>query len=66
MPSGKNLPPPSEHWILGDLLALSSAALYALYVILMKVKVKEESRVDMQLFFGFVGVINMLCFGLWA
>ncbi|KAI7959472.1 hypothetical protein MJO28_003263 [Puccinia striiformis f. sp. tritici] len=62
MPSGKNLPPPSEHWILGDLLALSSAALYALYVILMKVKVKEESRVDMQLFFGFVGVINMLCF----
>ncbi|KNZ59575.1 uncharacterized protein VP01_16g1 [Puccinia sorghi] len=71
----------SSHWILGDLLALSSAALYALYVILMKVclpttpryrfllisfshqvKVKEESRVDMQLFFGFVGVINMLCF----
>ncbi|WAQ82324.1 hypothetical protein PtA15_2A641 [Puccinia triticina] len=52
----------SSHWILGDILALSSAALYALYVILMKVKVKEESRVDMQLFFGFVGAINMLCF----
>ncbi|EFP93473.1 uncharacterized protein PGTG_19385 [Puccinia graminis f. sp. tritici CRL 75-36-700-3] len=52
----------SSHWILGDVLALSSAALYALYVILMKVKVKEESRVDMQLFFGFVGAINMLCF----
>jgi len=57
-----HLDPFSSHWILGDLLALSSAALYALYVILMKVKVKEESRVDMQLFFGFVGAINMLCF----
>ncbi|PLW23787.1 hypothetical protein PCASD_08757 [Puccinia coronata f. sp. avenae] len=54
--------PSSSHWILGDILALSSAALYALYVILMKVKVKEESRVDMQLFFGFVGAINLLCF----
>jgi drug/metabolite transporter (DMT)-like permease len=29
--------PSSSHWILGDILALSSAALYALYVILMKV-----------------------------
>ncbi|KAH9823138.1 hypothetical protein DFH28DRAFT_1078219 [Melampsora americana] len=48
--------------VLGDALALSSAALYALYVLLMKVKVKDESRVDMQLFFGFVGAINLLCF----
>ncbi|EGG11965.1 uncharacterized protein MELLADRAFT_46597 [Melampsora larici-populina 98AG31] len=49
--------------VLGDALALSSAALYALYVLLMKVKVKDESRVDMQLFFGFVGVICLL--GFW-
>lgn len=55
-------PTPVPHWLLGDILALSSAALYALYVILMKVKVKDESRVDMQLFFGFVGAINLLCF----
>ncbi|KAG0148597.1 hypothetical protein CROQUDRAFT_41164, partial [Cronartium quercuum f. sp. fusiforme G11] len=48
--------------ILGDALALSSAALYALYVLLMKVKVKDESRMDMQLFFGFVGAINLLTF----
>lgn len=48
--------------LLGNFLALSSAALYAVYVMLMKVKVKDENRVDMQLFFGFVGAINMLCF----
>ena len=46
--------------VLGDGLALLSAVFYALYVILLKVKIKEESRIDMQLFFGFVGVFNML------
>lgn len=49
--------------ILGDLLALLSALFYALYVILLKVRIREESRIDMQLFFGFVGVTNILC--LW-
>ncbi|KAI8461013.1 hypothetical protein BY996DRAFT_4573984 [Phakopsora pachyrhizi] len=52
----------NSHPVLGDLLALSSAGLYAVYVILMKVKVKDESRVNMQLFFGFVGIINLLFF----
>jgi len=46
--------------ILGDSLALLSAIFYALYVILLKVRIKEESRIDMQLFFGFVGVFNVL------
>ncbi|THH07613.1 hypothetical protein EW145_g3249 [Phellinidium pouzarii] len=46
--------------ILGDFLALLSALCYALYVILLKVKIKEESRIDMQLFFGFVGLFNIL------
>lgn len=46
--------------IAGDLLALLSALFYALYVILLKVRVREESRVDMQLFFGFVGLFNVL------
>lgn len=44
----------------GDLLALLSAVFYALYVILLKVKIREESRIDMQLFFGFVGLVNIL------
>jgi solute carrier family 35 protein F5 len=34
---------------------------YALYVILLKVRIHEESRIDMQLFFGFVGLVNILC-----
>lgn len=44
----------------GDALALLSALFYALYVILLKVRVKEESRIDMQLFFGFVGLFNIM------
>lgn len=44
----------------GDVLALISALFYALYVILLKVKIKSESRVDMQLFFGFVGLLNLV------
>lgn len=44
----------------GDALALLSALFYALYVILLKVRIKEESRIDMQLFFGFVGLFNVL------
>ncbi|KAH7931110.1 hypothetical protein BV22DRAFT_999252 [Leucogyrophana mollusca] len=48
--------------ILGDFLALLSAIFYALYVIYLKVQIREESRIDMQLFFGFVGLFNIfLC-----
>jgi len=47
--------------LLGDSLALLSAIFYALYVILLKVRIREESRIDMQLFFGFVGLINISC-----
>ncbi|KAJ6503418.1 vacuolar membrane protein [Mycena vitilis] len=46
--------------ILGDCLALISAVFYAIYVILLKVRMRSESRVDMQLFFGFVGLFNIL------
>ncbi|KAJ6519938.1 hypothetical protein C8R45DRAFT_953318 [Mycena sanguinolenta] len=47
---------------LGDALALISALFYALYVILLKVRMRTESRVDMQLFFGFVGLFNILAY----
>ena len=33
---------------------------YAIYVILLKVRIRSESRIDMQLFFGFVGLFNIL------
>ncbi|KAI0756678.1 hypothetical protein C8Q80DRAFT_1091943 [Daedaleopsis nitida] len=46
--------------IVGDALALFSALFYALYVTLLKVRIRSESRIDMQLFFGFVGLFNIL------
>ncbi|KDR85102.1 hypothetical protein GALMADRAFT_233728 [Galerina marginata CBS 339.88] len=45
---------------IGDVLALISALCYAMYVILLKVRIKSESRIDVQLFFGFVGLLNIL------
>lgn len=46
--------------LLGDFLALISALFYALYVTLLKLRIQHESRIDMQLFFGFVGLFNIL------
>lgn len=46
--------------LFGDFLALSGALFFAAYIILFKVRVRQESRVDMQLFFGFVGLCTML------
>lgn len=46
--------------MLGDALALLSALFYAIYVILLKVRIGDESRIDMQLFFGFVGLFNIV------
>ncbi|KAG6337321.1 hypothetical protein ID866_1746 [Astraeus odoratus] len=46
--------------VIGDFLALLSAFFYATYMIFLKVQIKEESRIDMQLFFGFVGLFNIL------
>lgn len=46
--------------LLGDGLAFISALFYALYVVFLKVKVQVESRIDMQLFLGFVGLFNLL------
>lgn len=46
--------------IWGDMLALASAFCYAVYVILLKVQIGNEEKVDMQLFFGFVGLFNTI------
>ncbi|KNE57081.1 hypothetical protein AMAG_02835 [Allomyces macrogynus ATCC 38327] len=43
---------------LGDLLALLGAVFYAFYITFMKRKVGHESRINMRLFFGLVGVFN--------
>ncbi len=44
----------------GNFLAIMSAVFYALYVTLLKVKIRDESRINMQMFFGFVGLFNIL------
>jgi solute carrier family 35 protein F5 len=49
-----------QRTLLGDCLALLSALFYAIYVILLKVRIRSESRIDIQLFFGFVGLFNIL------
>ena len=45
---------------IGDGLALASALLYGIYTSLMKKRIADESRVDMMLFFGFVGLFNLI------
>ena len=45
---------------IGDVLALTSAVMYGIYTTLMKKRIGDESRVDMPLFFGFVGLFNII------
>lgn len=56
-----NFPHKTQQQIaIGDLMALISAVIYGLYVTVMKVRVGDEGRVSMPLFFGLVGVFNVL------
>lgn len=43
----------------GDVLALLSAFLYSLYVMLLKTRIGSEDRISMPLMFGIVGFINL-------
>ncbi|PYI15576.1 hypothetical protein BO99DRAFT_425424 [Aspergillus violaceofuscus CBS 115571] len=45
---------------LGDAMAAFSAVMYGVYTIVLKKQVGDESRVNMQLFFGLVGLLNMV------
>ncbi|ODV86309.1 hypothetical protein CANARDRAFT_27545 [[Candida] arabinofermentans NRRL YB-2248] len=49
-----------DYIFVGNLLALSGALCYGVYSILLKWKVRDDSRMDMKLFFGYVGVFNTL------
>lgn len=44
----------------GNVLALSGALLYGVYSTLLKRRVKDESRVNMKIFFGCVGLLTLL------
>ena len=45
---------------IGDILALTSAVMYGIYTTVMKKRIGDESRADMFLFFGFVGLFNIV------
>lgn len=45
--------------LIGNGMALLSAVIYGLYITFMKRRVGDENRVDMQLFFGLVGLFNL-------
>ncbi|KAF2272696.1 uncharacterized protein EI97DRAFT_385244 [Westerdykella ornata] len=45
---------------LGDVMAFVSAVLYGFYAILMKKRIGDESKVNMPLFFGLVGLFNVI------
>ncbi|CAO3612239.1 unnamed protein product [Cunninghamella echinulata] len=46
--------------LIGDLLALSGAIFYGAYTVFLKLKIDDESKIDMTLFLGFVGVFNIV------
>lgn len=45
---------------LGDGMALISAVMYGIYAVMMKKRIGDERRIDMPLFFGLVGLWNVL------
>ncbi|KAI1487580.1 hypothetical protein F5X96DRAFT_649266 [Biscogniauxia mediterranea] len=56
-----NFPHKSQQQIaIGDAMALFSAVVYGVYVVVMKIRVGNEDRVNMPLFFGLVGIFNLV------
>ncbi|KAI9164316.1 hypothetical protein H9P43_008145 [Blastocladiella emersonii ATCC 22665] len=50
----------AAHPVLGDLLSLVGAVFYAVYITWLKVKIGHESRLRMSVFFGCLGMCNIL------
>ncbi|XP_062861871.1 solute carrier family 35 member F5-like [Trichomycterus rosablanca] len=51
---------PGGKGIIGSLWSLLGAVLYALYIVMLKRKVDREEKLDIPMFFGFVGLFNLL------
>jgi solute carrier family 35 protein F5 len=49
-----------EDIALGDAMAFFSAIMYGLYTVVMKKRIGNEDRVNMPLFFGLVGLFNVI------
>eukprot|EP00123_Amoebidium_parasiticum_P020475 comp5043_c0_seq1/m.1139 comp5043_c0_seq1/g.1139 ORF comp5043_c0_seq1/g.1139 comp5043_c0_seq1/m.1139 type:complete len:491 (-) comp5043_c0_seq1:10-1482(-) len=48
------------HTLVGDCIALTSSFLYGAYLVFLQLKIGSEDRLDMGMFFGFVGLFNVL------
>ncbi|CCD23755.1 uncharacterized protein NDAI_0C00940 [Naumovozyma dairenensis CBS 421] len=46
--------------LIGNLLAIAGALFYGIYSTLLKRKVKDESRINVKIFFGFVGLFTLV------
>ncbi|XP_061774492.1 solute carrier family 35 member F5-like isoform X2 [Nerophis ophidion] len=51
---------PDERGTIGSLWSLAGALLYAVYIVLIKRLVDREDKLDIPMFFGFVGLFNLL------
>ncbi|XP_072329063.1 solute carrier family 35 member F5-like isoform X3 [Scyliorhinus torazame] len=49
-----------EAFVTGSLWSLTGAVLYAIYIVMIKRKVDREDKLDIPMFFGFVGLFNLL------
>ncbi|KAF1772304.1 Solute carrier family 35 member SLC35F1/F2/F6 [Phytophthora cactorum] len=47
--------------VLGDLVALFAAFMYGVYTTAIRRLIPDEESVSISLFFGFIGIINMVC-----
>jgi solute carrier family 35 protein F5 len=48
--------------LLGDILATLGAIAYGFYTVLLKLRIPDDSLIEMQLIFGFIGLFNTLLF----
>nr|XP_057938428.1 solute carrier family 35 member F5-like isoform X2 [Doryrhamphus excisus] len=51
---------PDEKGTIGSLWSLAGALLYAVYIVMIKRLVDREDKLDIPMFFGFVGLFNLL------
>uniref|UniRef100_A0A3Q1JAG3 Solute carrier family 35 member F5 n=1 Tax=Anabas testudineus TaxID=64144 RepID=A0A3Q1JAG3_ANATE len=51
---------PDGKGVIGSLWSLAGAVLYAFYIVMIKRRVDREDKLDIPMFFGFVGLFNLL------
>ncbi|XP_034740827.1 solute carrier family 35 member F5-like isoform X1 [Etheostoma cragini] len=51
---------PDDKGVIGSLWSLAGAVLYAVYIVMIKRRVDREDKLDIPMFFGFVGLFNLL------